>query len=169
MYRVLATHTDHSTGGENFTLALAQFLASEFKKYVIINWFCVIVCALVCLFLYLSLVCFCVASFHCPCFLSSVIRFSVMNLECFSSLIISLSLCLFHCVCCCAICLSFFVRFRAIYNFVPLNILVWNCSVQLAEGGTNPVSLWLKLSLHCLGSCYDHFTRLLKKCVRACE
>ncbi|XP_063074060.1 heat shock 70 kDa protein 14 [Engraulis encrasicolus] len=32
MYRVLATHTDHSTGGENFTLALAQFLASEFKK-----------------------------------------------------------------------------------------------------------------------------------------
>lgn len=32
MYRVLATHTDHSTGGESFTHALAQYLASEFKK-----------------------------------------------------------------------------------------------------------------------------------------
>ncbi|KAL4617947.1 heat shock 70 kDa protein 14 [Arapaima gigas] len=32
MYRVLATHTDHSTGGENFTQALAQHLAAEFKK-----------------------------------------------------------------------------------------------------------------------------------------
>ncbi|KAJ8381881.1 hypothetical protein SKAU_G00026590 [Synaphobranchus kaupii] len=32
LYRVLATHTDHSTGGESFTHALAQYLASEFKK-----------------------------------------------------------------------------------------------------------------------------------------
>ncbi|XP_053364217.1 heat shock 70 kDa protein 14 [Clarias gariepinus] len=32
MYRVLATHTDHSTGGESFTQALAQYLAGEFKK-----------------------------------------------------------------------------------------------------------------------------------------
>ncbi|XP_030637065.1 heat shock 70 kDa protein 14 isoform X2 [Chanos chanos] len=32
MYRVLATHTDHSNGGENFTHALAQHLAAEFKK-----------------------------------------------------------------------------------------------------------------------------------------
>uniref|UniRef100_A0A8C9TLT3 Heat shock protein 14 n=1 Tax=Scleropages formosus TaxID=113540 RepID=A0A8C9TLT3_SCLFO len=32
LYRVLATHTDHSTGGESFTQALAQHLASEFKK-----------------------------------------------------------------------------------------------------------------------------------------
>ncbi|XP_062850983.1 heat shock 70 kDa protein 14 isoform X2 [Trichomycterus rosablanca] len=32
MYKVLATHTDHSTGGESFTQALAQYLASEFKK-----------------------------------------------------------------------------------------------------------------------------------------
>ncbi|XP_076153454.1 heat shock 70 kDa protein 14 [Alosa pseudoharengus] len=32
MYRVLATHTDHSTGGESFTQALAQFLAGECKK-----------------------------------------------------------------------------------------------------------------------------------------
>ncbi|XP_076861340.1 heat shock 70 kDa protein 14 [Brachyhypopomus gauderio] len=32
MYRVLATHTDHSTGGESFTHALAQYLAAEFKK-----------------------------------------------------------------------------------------------------------------------------------------
>ncbi|XP_072529085.1 heat shock 70 kDa protein 14 [Salminus brasiliensis] len=32
MYRVLATHTDHSTGGESFTHALAQHLAAEFKK-----------------------------------------------------------------------------------------------------------------------------------------
>uniref|UniRef100_A0A0E9SNQ2 Hypoxia up-regulated protein 1 n=1 Tax=Anguilla anguilla TaxID=7936 RepID=A0A0E9SNQ2_ANGAN len=32
LYRVLATHTDHSTGGESFTHALAQHLASEFKR-----------------------------------------------------------------------------------------------------------------------------------------
>uniref|UniRef100_A0AAY4D8Z1 Heat shock 70 kDa protein 14 n=1 Tax=Denticeps clupeoides TaxID=299321 RepID=A0AAY4D8Z1_9TELE len=32
MYRVLSTLTDHSTGGESFTQALAQHLASEFKK-----------------------------------------------------------------------------------------------------------------------------------------
>uniref|UniRef100_A0AAY5EX34 Heat shock 70 kDa protein 14 n=1 Tax=Electrophorus electricus TaxID=8005 RepID=A0AAY5EX34_ELEEL len=32
MYRALATHTDHSTGGESFTHALAQYLAAEFKK-----------------------------------------------------------------------------------------------------------------------------------------
>uniref|UniRef100_A0AAR2J8N3 Heat shock 70 kDa protein 14 n=1 Tax=Pygocentrus nattereri TaxID=42514 RepID=A0AAR2J8N3_PYGNA len=32
MYRVLSTHTDHSTGGESFTHALAQHLAAEFKK-----------------------------------------------------------------------------------------------------------------------------------------
>uniref|UniRef100_A0A672H5Q0 Heat shock 70 kDa protein 14 n=1 Tax=Salarias fasciatus TaxID=181472 RepID=A0A672H5Q0_SALFA len=32
MYRVLSTHTDHSIGGESFTQALAQHLASEFKR-----------------------------------------------------------------------------------------------------------------------------------------
>ncbi|CAN9508031.1 unnamed protein product [Ophioblennius macclurei] len=32
MYRVLNTHTDHSIGGESFTQALAQHLASEFKR-----------------------------------------------------------------------------------------------------------------------------------------
>ncbi|XP_023664767.1 heat shock 70 kDa protein 14 [Paramormyrops kingsleyae] len=32
LYRVLATHTDHSTGGESFTRTLAQYLAAEFKK-----------------------------------------------------------------------------------------------------------------------------------------
>ncbi|XP_066523664.1 heat shock 70 kDa protein 14 [Hoplias malabaricus] len=32
MYRVLATHTDHSIGGESFTQALAQHLAAEFRK-----------------------------------------------------------------------------------------------------------------------------------------
>uniref|UniRef100_A0A3Q1H6G9 Heat shock 70 kDa protein 14 n=1 Tax=Anabas testudineus TaxID=64144 RepID=A0A3Q1H6G9_ANATE len=33
MFRVLSTHTDHSIGGESFTQALAQHLASEFKRY----------------------------------------------------------------------------------------------------------------------------------------
>uniref|UniRef100_A0A8C6T7Y6 Heat shock protein 14 n=1 Tax=Neogobius melanostomus TaxID=47308 RepID=A0A8C6T7Y6_9GOBI len=33
MYRVLHTLTDHSIGGERFTEALAQHLASEFKRY----------------------------------------------------------------------------------------------------------------------------------------
>uniref|UniRef100_A0A671SVS5 Heat shock 70 kDa protein 14-like n=1 Tax=Sinocyclocheilus anshuiensis TaxID=1608454 RepID=A0A671SVS5_9TELE len=32
MYRVLATQTDHRTGGESFTHELAQHLAAEFKK-----------------------------------------------------------------------------------------------------------------------------------------
>lgn len=32
LYRVLATQTDHSIGGESFTQALAFYLASEFKK-----------------------------------------------------------------------------------------------------------------------------------------
>uniref|UniRef100_A0AAQ6A0A4 Heat shock 70 kDa protein 14 n=1 Tax=Amphiprion ocellaris TaxID=80972 RepID=A0AAQ6A0A4_AMPOC len=32
MFRVLNTHTDHSIGGESFTQALAQHLASEFKR-----------------------------------------------------------------------------------------------------------------------------------------
>ncbi|XP_041833489.1 heat shock 70 kDa protein 14 [Melanotaenia boesemani] len=32
MFRVLSTHTDHSIGGESFTQALAQYLASEFKR-----------------------------------------------------------------------------------------------------------------------------------------
>ncbi|KAM9309759.1 heat shock 70 kDa protein 14 [Pholidichthys leucotaenia] len=32
MFRVLSTHTDHSIGGESFTQALAQHLASEFKR-----------------------------------------------------------------------------------------------------------------------------------------
>ncbi|XP_022527566.2 heat shock 70 kDa protein 14 [Astyanax mexicanus] len=32
MYRVLATNTDHSIGGESFTHALAQHLAAEFRK-----------------------------------------------------------------------------------------------------------------------------------------
>lgn len=35
MYRVLATQTDHRTGGESFTHELAQHLAAEFKKSVI--------------------------------------------------------------------------------------------------------------------------------------
>lgn len=34
MYRVLATQTDHRTGGESFTYELAQHLAAEFKKSV---------------------------------------------------------------------------------------------------------------------------------------
>ncbi|XP_061817226.1 heat shock 70 kDa protein 14 [Nerophis lumbriciformis] len=32
MFRVLNTHTDHSIGGESFTQALAQHLATEFKR-----------------------------------------------------------------------------------------------------------------------------------------
>ncbi|XP_008279142.1 heat shock 70 kDa protein 14 [Stegastes partitus] len=32
MFRVLSTHTDHGIGGESFTQALAQHLASEFKR-----------------------------------------------------------------------------------------------------------------------------------------
>lgn len=32
MFRVLNTHTDHNIGGENFTQALAQHLAAEFKR-----------------------------------------------------------------------------------------------------------------------------------------
>ena len=32
MFRVLDTLTDHSIGGENFTQALAQHLAAEFKR-----------------------------------------------------------------------------------------------------------------------------------------
>ncbi|CAB1346344.1 unnamed protein product [Coregonus sp. 'balchen'] len=32
MFRVLNTHTDHSIGGESFTIALAQHLAAEFKR-----------------------------------------------------------------------------------------------------------------------------------------
>lgn len=34
MYRVMATQTDHSTGGESFTHELAKHLAAEFKKSV---------------------------------------------------------------------------------------------------------------------------------------
>uniref|UniRef100_A0A673JJR7 Heat shock 70 kDa protein 14-like n=1 Tax=Sinocyclocheilus rhinocerous TaxID=307959 RepID=A0A673JJR7_9TELE len=34
MYRVLATQTDHRTGGESFTHELSQHLAAEFKKSV---------------------------------------------------------------------------------------------------------------------------------------
>lgn len=32
VFRVLNTHTDHSTGGESFTQALAQHLNAEFKR-----------------------------------------------------------------------------------------------------------------------------------------
>ncbi|TMS03033.1 Heat shock 70 kDa protein 14 [Larimichthys crocea] len=32
IFRVLNTHTDHSIGGESFTQALAQYLATEFKR-----------------------------------------------------------------------------------------------------------------------------------------
>lgn len=32
IYRVLNTHTDPSVGGESFTEALAQHLATEFKR-----------------------------------------------------------------------------------------------------------------------------------------
>lgn len=32
IFRVLNTHTDHSIGGESFTEALAQHLATEFKR-----------------------------------------------------------------------------------------------------------------------------------------
>lgn len=34
IFRVLNSHTDHSIGGESFTEALAQHLATEFKRSV---------------------------------------------------------------------------------------------------------------------------------------
>lgn len=39
MYKVLATQTDHRTGGESFTYELAQHLAAEFKKSVEVQCF----------------------------------------------------------------------------------------------------------------------------------
>lgn len=39
MYKVLATQTDHRTGGESFTHELAQHLAAEFKKSVEVQCF----------------------------------------------------------------------------------------------------------------------------------
>ncbi|XP_016412942.1 heat shock 70 kDa protein 14-like [Sinocyclocheilus rhinocerous] len=37
MYRVLATQTDHRTGGESFTHELSQHLAAEFKKSIVLR------------------------------------------------------------------------------------------------------------------------------------
>lgn len=34
IFRVLNSHTDHTIGGESFTEALAQHLATEFKRSV---------------------------------------------------------------------------------------------------------------------------------------